>query len=563
MSEHPSVAIVGMAGRFPGAGSVDELWRVLDEGQETVRTYVDAELVRAGVDPEAVAHPDYVKRGAHLRDVEYFDAAFFGYTGREAELMDPQQRIFLEICHEAMERSGYGPGTFDGPVGIVAGTRRSGYQDLLDRPEYDNVTDTFVKAGNEPDALVTKVAYKLDCTGPALTVQTYCSTSLVAVHLACQQLLDGESDIALAGGVALRLPQHTGYLYQRGGTLSKDGRCRSFDAEGSGLVFGDGAGVVVLRRLEDALADGDTVLAVIRGSAVGNDGAQRAGYTAPGVAGQARTVREALAAADVAASDIGYVETHGAGTPLGDGVEFKALTQAFGTDRRAVCGIGSVKSNTGHLDSASGVTALIKTVLSLRHRRIPASLHFDRPNPEIDFVNSPFYVCARAADWEPIGGRRLAGVNSLGIGGTNAHLIVEEAPEPAASATAAREHLFVWSARSREALDLLTDDLRRHLEDHGEVNAADVAYTLQRGRQALRHRRMLVAADLDAVIDALAEGRYTQGEVGPSATERTDTPAGAGPLAVLGANWLSGDAVDWTALYAGSPAAGCHCPPTP
>ncbi|AQU69570.1 non-ribosomal peptide synthetase [Streptomyces niveus] len=551
MSEHPSVAIVGMAGRFPGADGVDELWRVLDEGQETVRTYVDAELVRAGVDPDTVAHPDYVKRGAHLRDVEYFDAAFFGYTGREAELMDPQQRIFLEICHEAMERSGYGPGTFDGPVGIVAGTRRSGYQDLLDRPEYDNVTDTFVKAGNEPDALVTKVAYKLDCTGPALTVQTYCSTSLVAVHLACQQLLDGESDIALAGGVALRLPQHTGYLYQRGGTLSKDGRCRSFDAEGSGLVFGDGAGVVVLRRLEDALADGDTVLAVIRGSAVGNDGAQRAGYTAPGVAGQARTVREALAAADVSATDIGYVETHGAGTPLGDGVEFKALTQAFGTDRRAVCGIGSVKSNTGHLDSASGVTALIKTVLSLRHRRIPASLHFDRPNPEIDFVNSPFYVCARAADWEPIGGRRLAGVNSLGIGGTNAHVIVEEAPEPVASPTTAREHLFVWSARSREALDLLTDDLRGHLEDHGEVNPADVAYTLQRGRQALRHRRMLVAADLDAVIDALAEGRYTQGEVGPSATERTGTPAGAGPLAVLGANWLSGDAVDWTALYAG------------
>ncbi|WP_405579615.1 beta-ketoacyl synthase N-terminal-like domain-containing protein [Streptomyces sp. NBC_01092] len=552
MSEHPSVAIIGMAGRFPGADSVDELWRVLDEGRETVRTYTDAELIRAGVDPGLLAHPDYVKRGAHLRDVEYFDASFFGYTGREAELTDPQQRIFMEICQEALERAGHAPGTFDGPVGVIAGTRRSGYDNLLDRPEYDNVTDSFVREGNAPDALATKVAYRLDCTGPALTVQTYCSTSLVAVHLACQQLLDGECDMALAGGVALRLPQHTGYLHRAGATLSPDGRCRSFDADGNGLIFGDGAAVVVLRRLEDALEDGDTILGVIRASVVNNDGAQRAGYTAPGVSGQARAVREALAAADVRPQDVSYVETHGAGTPLGDGVEFTALTQAFGTDRRGVCAIGSVKSNVGHLDSASGVTALIKTVLALGHRRIPASLHFDRPNPEIDFLDSPFYVAAQALDWEPVEGRRVAGVNSLGIGGTNAHVIVEEAPEPVSGPTAGAEHLFVWSARSRAALDLATDDLRRYLEDHPDTAPADIAYTLQNGRQSYRHRRMLVAADAETAAAAIAEGRYGEGEAVPSGESRVTVPyPGSGPLADLGNRWLAGRTAGFDALYAG------------
>ncbi|WP_433790745.1 amino acid adenylation domain-containing protein [Actinoplanes sp. CA-252034] len=542
MNDDLSIAIIGMAGRFPGADDLTELWQVLDEGRETITDYTETELLRAGVSPQQLADPHYVRRGAHIRDAEYFDAAFFGYTGREAELMDPQHRLFLEICHEALERAGHAPGTFPGPVGVYAGTRRSDYTGLLSGPEYDNVTDRYVMAGNEPDALATKVAYKLDCTGPAFTVQTYCSTSLVAVHLAAQQLLDDECDMALAGGVSLRLPQHTGYLYEPGGTRSPEGRCRSFDAAAGGLIFGDGAAVVVLRRLSDALADGDDVLAVIRGSAVTNDGAMRAGYTAPGVRGQSRAVRAALRAAGVDARQVSYVETHGAGTPLGDGVELRALTQGFGAGDRGYCGIGSVKSNLGHLDAASGATALIKTVLALRHTRIPASLHFDLPHPELDLIDSPFYVTAEAQDWEPVDGRRIAGVNSLGIGGTNAHVIVEEAAPVTSGPTAAGRHLLVLSARSAEALEEATGRLCRHLEDHIGVAAADVAFTLQRGRAAYAHRRAFLAADTADAVRALRAGDFLD----PGGTHD-----GSDPAAELGLRWLRGETVDWSALYAG------------
>jgi glutamate-1-semialdehyde aminotransferase/3-oxoacyl-(acyl-carrier-protein) synthase/acyl carrier protein len=551
MSEESSIAIVGMAGRFPGCADVGSFWVALAEGRETVTDYLDPELLQAGVDPVLLADGNYVKRGCHLSNIEYFDAAFFGYTGREAELMDPQQRIFLEICHEALEGSGHGPGTFDSAIGVYAGTRRSGYNDLLTGSQYDNVTDDFVKAGNEPDALATKVAYKLDCTGPALTVQTYCSTSLVAVHLACQQLLDGECDMALAGGIALRIPQHVGYLHRPGGTLSRDGRCRSFDIEANGLIFGDGAGVVVLRPLAEALADGDTVLAIIRGSAVTNDGALRAGYAAPGVAGQARAVREAMRAAGVTATDISYVETHGAGTPLGDSIEIKALSRAFDTGQRGYCAVGTVKPNVGHLDCAAGITGLIKTVLALRHRVIPPTLNFNVPNPEINLIDTPFFVSAESTPWEPISGRRIAGVSSLGIGGTNAHVIVEEAGMADSSPSAAIAHLFVWSAKSREALDLATQNLRRFLEDHAALNPADVAFSLRAGRRADPYRRMLIAADCAAAARALRRQEYTDGG------RRGDTDPGDSPrppgdtLEGLGRRWLRGETVDWTTLYAG------------
>ncbi|MFF0672775.1 aminotransferase class III-fold pyridoxal phosphate-dependent enzyme [Streptomyces tendae] len=547
MNKESSIAVVGMAGRFPGSDTVDDFWTALDEGREAVRDYTELELRRTGVDPAALVDADYVRRGAHLRAVDRFDAAFFGYSGREAELMDPQQRIFLELCHQAMEGAGHGPGTFDGVVGVYAGTRRSGYGDLLDRPEYDNVTDEFIKASNEPDALATKTAYKLDCTGPAFTVQTYCSSSLVAVHLACQQLLDGECDMALAGGVALRIPQHTGYLWREGGTRSRNGRCRPFDAEADGLIFGDGAAVVVLRPLEDAEADGDPILAVIRGSAVTNDGAQRAGYPAPGAAGQARAVREALEAAGVDPAEVSYVETHGAGTPLGDSIELKALSRAFATERRGYCAIGSVKANVGHLDAAAGVTGLIKTVLALRHRRIPASLNFEVPNPELDLIDSPFYVNVESTDWETSSGRRIAGVSSLGIGGTNAHLVLEEAPEVPDEASAARRHLFVLSAKSREALDEATTNLRRYLEDRPELNAADVAHTLQRGRHAYRYRRVLVAGDCAEAARHLRRGAYRDGDAMATAEPRPTDDA----LHDLGGRWLAGEAVDWGVLYRG------------
>ncbi|MEV6007950.1 aminotransferase class III-fold pyridoxal phosphate-dependent enzyme [Streptomyces sp. NPDC051976] len=551
MNQETSIAVVGMAGRFPGSDSPDAFWTALDEGKEAVRDYSDLELERAGVPPALLADPDYVKRGSHLRHIDQFDAAFFGYTGREAEIMDPQQRIFLEICQEALEGAGHAPGTYKGAVGVYAGTRRSGYGDLLNGPEYDNVTDEFIKASNEPDALATKTAYKLDCTGPAFTVQTYCSSSLVAVHLACRQLLGGECDMALAGGVALRVPQHTGYLWRPGGTRSGDGRCRPFDADANGLIFGDGAGVVVLRPLEDALADGDTVLAVIRGSALTNDGAQRAGYAAPGVAGQARAVREALEAAEVDPADVSYVETHGAGTPLGDSVEIKALSQAFATgpaNGRGYCAIGSVKANVGHLDCAAGITGLIKTVLALRHRRIPASLNFRVPNPEIGLIDSPFYVAAESADWEPSAGRpRIAGVSSLGIGGTNAHVVLQEAAEVPDEPSPARRHLFVLSAKSPEALDEATVALRRHLDDHPGLNPADVAFTLQRGRQAHRYRRMLVARDRVEAARALRRATYRDGDAMAG-----DEPLLSGDvLEDMGSRWLAGRSVDWSLIYPG------------
>ncbi|MFK0253887.1 aminotransferase class III-fold pyridoxal phosphate-dependent enzyme [Streptomyces sp. NPDC090445] len=547
MNKESSIAVVGMAGRFPGSDTLDSFWAALDEGREAVRDYTELELRRTGVDPALLSDADYVRRGAHLRNIDRFDASFFGYTGREAELMDPQQRIFLELCHEALEGAGHGPGTFDGAIGVYAGTRRSGYGDLLNRPEYDNVTDEFIKASNEPDALATKIAYKLGCTGPAFTVQTYCSSSLVAVHLACRQLLDGECDIALAGGVALRIPQHTGYLWRPGGTRSQDGRCRPFDASANGLIFGDGAGVVVLRPLEDAEADGDPILAVIRGSALTNDGAQRAGYAAPGVAGQARAVREALEAAEVDPAEVSYVEAHGAGTPLGDSIEIKALTQAFGGERHGYCAIGSVKANVGHLDAAAGITGLVKTVLALRHRRIPASLNFHVPHPEIDLIGSPFYVSAESGDWDPPSGRRIAGVSSLGIGGTNAHVVLEEAADVPNEPSAARRHLIVLSAKSREALDVATTELRRHLEEHPDLNPADVAYTLQRGRQAHRYRRVLIAGDCAEAARSLRRAAYRDGDAMTGDAPRLSGDA----LQDLGSRWLAGEAVDWSELYPG------------
>ncbi|WP_405606518.1 aminotransferase class III-fold pyridoxal phosphate-dependent enzyme [Streptomyces sp. NBC_00076] len=547
MNKETSIAVVGMAGRFPGSDTLDAFWTALDEGRDAVRDYAELELRRTGVDPALLADPGYVRRGAHLRDIDRFDASFFGYTGREAELMDPQQRIFLELCHEALERAGHGPGTFDGVVGVCAGTRRSGYGDLLNRPEYDNVTDEFIASGNEPDALATKIAYKLGCTGPAFTVQTYCSSSLVAVHLACRQLLYGECDMALAGGVALRIPQHTGYLWRPGGTRSRHGRCRPFDAAADGLIFGDGAGVVVLRPLEDAEADGDPVLAVIRGSAVTNDGARRAGYAAPGVAGQVRALREALEAADVDPAEVSYVETHGAGTPLGDGIEIKALSQVFGGRRRGHCAIGSVKANVGHLDAAAGITGLIKTVLALRHRRIPGTLNFELPNPEIDLIDSPFYIAAESADWESPSGPRIAGVSSLGIGGTNAHVVLQEAPEVPDEPSVAVRHLFVLSAKSGEALDAATVELRRHLEEHPELNPADVAHTLQCGRQAHRHRRALIAGDCAEAARGLRNGTYRDGDAMTGGEPRLS----GDPLEDLAARWLHGDAVDFGELYPG------------
>ena len=435
-----AIAVVGMAGRFPGARDVDEFWRNLRDGVESIRPLSDAELIAAGVAPEVIARPDYVKAAAVLDDVDMFDASFFGLSPRDAAIMDPQHRHFLECSWEAIENAGIRPKSFGGSIGVFAGSGMNAYliHNLLNNRRLMESAGLFLirQTGNDKDVLATRVSYQLDLRGPSLTVQTACSTSLVAVHLACQSLLDRECDMALAGGVTIEIPHAHGYVYREGEILSRDGHCRAFDAASSGTVFSSGVGIVVLRRLEDAIADRDTIHAVILGSAVNNDGQRKVGYLAPSVAGQAEAIAEALGVAGINADRISYVETHGTGTAVGDPLEIKGLTQAFrgDTNRNGFCAIGSLKTNVGHLDAAAGVAGLIKTVLALRHRQLPASLNFQKANPQIDFENSPFFVNRTLTPWQTDDAPRRAGVTSLGIGGTNAHVVLEEAPEPVVSA---------------------------------------------------------------------------------------------------------------------------------
>ena len=405
------IAIVGMAGRFPGARNIAQFWQNLSNGVESLTALTDEELLRAGVDPLSLRDPAYVKTAAVLEDFDRFDASFFGLSPRDASIMDPQHRVFLECAWEALEHAGWNPDQFPGSIGVYAGSGMNSYFmfNLLANPELMRNAGLFLlkQTGNDKDVLATRVSYQLNLTGPSMTIQTACSTSLVAVHVACRSLLGHECDMALAGGVTIEIPHRTGYLYREGEILSRDGHCRSFDADATGTVFSSGAGVVVLRRLEDALADGDCIHAVIRGTAINNDGCRKAGYLAPSVSGQAEVVAAALSAAQVDADSISYVETHGTGTRVGDPIEITALGRAFrqSTERRGFCAVGSLKSNVGHLDAAAGVAGLIKTVLSLEHQQIPPSLHFSRPNPLIDFAGSPFYVNTRLSNWETTASR--------------------------------------------------------------------------------------------------------------------------------------------------------------
>ena len=501
------VAIIGMAGRFPGAGSIEELWRNLRDGRETVTFFSDAELAAAGVSPELLADPRYVRAGSLLEGGDLFDAGFFGYSPREAQILDPQHRIFLESAWETFENAGYDPERLCGRVGIFAGAGVNTYLfNLLSDPDFLRAVGRWqVRLGNRSDFLATRVSYKLNLKGPSLNVQSACSTSLVAVFLACESLVNGQCEMALAGGVAVAAQQRLGYLYEEGGINSPDGHTRAFDALGRGTIAGDGVGVVLLKRLEDALADGDAVRAVLKGWAINNDGSLKVGFTAPSVEGQARVVSEAQAAAGVEPESIGYVETHGTGTRLGDPIEIAALTQAFRarTATKRFCAIGSVKTNVGHLDAAAGVTGLIKTVLALENRQIPPSLHFDQPNPGIDFGNSPFYVNTALTEWQANGTPRRAGVSSFGIGGTNCHMVLEEAPEPSSAGEARPWELLVLSARTPSALEHATTNLARHLASHPEQDLADVAYTLGVGRKVFPCRRMLVCSDRDDAVIAL------------------------------------------------------------
>ncbi|GAA1300091.1 type I polyketide synthase [Saccharothrix xinjiangensis] len=510
VDQGPAIAVIGMAGRFPGAPDVARLWRNVLDGVESIRRLTDDELDAAGVDPVLRADPRYVRVAAPVDDVEEFDASFFGYSPREAELTDPQHRLFLECCWQALEDAGHHPAAVPGVVGVFAGCGFPSYlqHNLSTRPDLLATVDKMqLGVGNDRDSLSSMVSYKLDLTGPSAAVQTFCSTSLVCVHLACQSLLTHECDTALAGGVSVEVPQTGGYLYQEGGILSPDGQCRALGADARGSVIGSGVGVVVLKRLADALADGDRVDAVILGSAVTNDGLSRAGYTAPGVDGQAAVIADALANAGVDPGAVGYVECHGTGTLLGDSVELAAMARVFAGVPAGSCAIGSLKPNTGHLDRAAGVAGLIKAVHAVRTGLLPPSLHVRRPNPALDGRDGPFRVNGRARRWPDRRGPRRAGVSSFGLGGTNAHVVLQEPPAIRPGTAEPWPQALVLSAKNPAALDAAVADLRAHLDRSPDLPLADVAFTLQSSRGEFNHRFAVVCRDLRDAVRALGDGR--------------------------------------------------------
>ncbi len=494
---------------------------------ESVTTFTDEQLLSAGVDASIVQSPNYVKAGVLLDGVELFDARFFGFTPREAELTDPQARIFLECAWEALEDAGYDADRTRLRIGVFAGAGSNSYfrfnvspnSNLLASLNY--LQELLI---SDSDFLCTRVSYKLNLRGPSFTIQTACSTSLVAAHVACQSLLNGECDMALAGGISLRIPQIAGHMYQEGSTLSSDGRCRAFDASAKGMMGGSGAGVVVLKRLADAVRDGDSIHAVILGSAINNDGADKIGYTAPGMDGQASVIAEAQALAGVSADDVSYVEAHGTGTVLGDPIEVAGLTRAFRrtSEKNGFCALGSVKTNIGHLDAAAGVAGLIKVVLALKNRMLPPSLNFKEANPAIDFANSPFFVQQTLEEWKPASGRRVAGVSSFGIGGTNAHVIVEEAPPAVASEQSKTWQLLPLAAKTPEALEKATERLADYLAVHPDLSLADVAFTLQMGRKPFAQRRIVAAKSVEEAVGLLK--RREQGQVFSGAQPQFDSP---------------------------------------
>ncbi len=529
------IAVIGLSCRFPGANNIAEFWHNLSHGIESVTFFTEEEIIAAGIDPVSVHHPNYVKGNPILSDIESFDAQFFGYTAREVELLDPQQRIFLECCWEVLEDAGYNSLDYQGAIGLYAGASMNSYilnniypnrhlldpQDNLDVTTFDSYGGFQLMVANDKDYLPTRTSYKLNLRGPSINVQTACSTTLVTVHLACQSLLSGECDIALAGGASVKAPQKAGHLFQEGMIVSPDGHCRTFDVKAQGTVFGSGIGVVALKRLEDAISDGDHIYAIVKGSAVNNDGLMKVGYMAPSSDGQAAVAAEAMTIAGVTADTIGFVEAHGTGTEMGDPIEVAGLTQAFRmtTDKKAFCPIGAVKTNVGHLQIASGVVGFIKAVLALYHKQIPPTLHFEQANPNIDFANSPFYVNTQLLDWQTINEQpRRAGVNSLGIGGTNAHVILEEAPTFTNSINEIERplHLLTLSAKNEAALQQLTQNYLNWLKKQSG-NLADICFTANVGRAHFEHRLAIICSD---TVDLLNQLQKNPAQFSQKAKER-------------------------------------------
>lgn len=503
------IAVIGMAGRFPGARNITEFWNNLKNGVESITFFSTQELEEAGCDPLLIKNPNYVKAMGYLQDIEYFDGSFFGYSPMEIEVIDPQMRIFHECAWEALEDAGYEPGSYPGRIGFYSGGESSSFWETL--TSFSSISqhiDPFILGNlNNKDYLSTHISYKFNLRGPTFTINTACSTSLVAIHLAVQGVLNGECEIALAGGVRVSITGKSGYLYQDGMINSPDGHCRAFDSKAKGTVSGNGVGIVVLKPLAEAAADGDNIYAVIKGSAINNDGIRKVGFHAPSIDGQAEVISAALYTAEVEPESIGYIETHGTGTELGDTVEIEALKLSFNFNSKKTCAIGSVKTNIGHLGSAAGVAGFIKTVLVLKHRLIPPSLHFEKPNPKIDFENSPFYVNTHLKAWQPRGFPLRAGVSSFGIGGANAHIVLETVNSTyrlATGETSARPYqLLLLSARTHTALEKVAQNLAIYLKENPGISLADTAYTLHVGRKRFAIRRKLICRSETEAITML------------------------------------------------------------
>ncbi len=516
-NKNTEVAVIGMSGRFPKAQNIEEYWQLLKKSKEGISRFSVDELINSGVSSETLENPKYVRVASLLERIEYFDADFFGYSPSDAEIMDPQIRIFLECAWEALEDAGYNPEKYEGTVGVYAGASANFYWQYLTFSRTMNGASSIFNTMqlNDKQFLPTQVSYKLNLRGPSVYVNTACSSSLVAIHLACNALVNQECQIAIVGGINATQSEKEGYLYEAGMILSSDGYCRAFDAEANGTIFGNGIGVVVLKPLEKAIADGDQIYAVIKGSAINNDGKDKVGYTAPSVKGQRAVIEKALEVSKVSPESISYVETHGTGTALGDPVEIEALRQAYSSGQKGYCAIGSVKTNIGHLDAAAGIAGFIKTVLALKHREIPASLHFQIPNPKISFERTPFYVNTELKQWPAKAGEpRRAGVSSFGIGGTNAHVILEEAPVIHREKKEREWNILCISARTQNALKVFEENLVGHLQKNLKANLGDIAYTLGVGRKAFRYRKGVICRNANETIQILAKGDRGKARLG-------------------------------------------------
>ncbi|BBM00785.1 type I polyketide synthase [Microbulbifer sp. GL-2] len=510
------IAIIGMSGRFPDAADVEKYWENLSNGVESVRFFDHDQLKAMGIDEHLLDNPKFVAADAVLDHIDLFDARFFNMSPREAEITDPQHRLFLEAAWELMERSGYSPQKYKGRVGVYAGAALSGYmmRNLKSNPGLIERLGTFkIMLANDKDFLSTKVSYQMGFTGPSVNVNTLCSSSAVAIHLAAESLLNHQCDLAMAGGVSLQITRNEAFFYQEGKIGSPDGHCRAFDERAAGTVSGSGLGIIALRRLEDAITDGDNILAVLKGTAVNNDGSGKASYTAPSVDGQAEVIIEAQELAGIDPDTITYIEAHGTGTHLGDPIEVAGLTKAFSrqTQDHQFCALGSVKTNIGHLVTAGGVASVIKTVLALQNRKIPASLNFERANPKIDFVNSPFYVNTHLSEWSSRNGAPLrAGVSSFGIGGTNVHMILEEAPDQPTGDEGKPWMFFPLSAKTDTSLQKAREKLANFIDKKQGFDLADVAYTLQVGRNDFEFRSAYVS-DSSGTLSTLLKQDSTEG----------------------------------------------------